>query len=70
MTINFGVNYLAVIVAAIAAVVIGILYYGVLCVGDRQSRMLARRAHDLVRRPHARDRERTAAPDPWSGRRG
>ena len=40
VTINFGVNYLAVIVAAIAAVVIGILYYGVLGVGDRQSRML------------------------------
>ena len=40
MTINFGVNYLAVIVAAIAAVVFGILYYGVLGVGDRQSRML------------------------------
>jgi hypothetical protein len=40
MTVNFGVNYLAVIVAAIAAVAIGIVYYGVLGVGDRQSRML------------------------------
>jgi hypothetical protein len=40
MTVNFGVNYLAIIVAAIAAVVIGIVYYGVLGVGDRQSRML------------------------------
>jgi len=40
MAVNFGVNYLAIIVAAIAAVVIGIVYYGVLGVGDRQSRML------------------------------
>jgi uncharacterized protein DUF1761 len=40
MTVNFGVNYLAVLVAAIAAIAIGILYYGVLGVGDRQSRML------------------------------
>jgi hypothetical protein len=40
MTVNFGVNYLAVVVAAIVAVAIGILYYGVLGVGDRQSRML------------------------------
>ena len=36
MTLNFGVNYLAIIVAAIAAVAIGILYYGILGVGDRQ----------------------------------
>ena len=40
MTVNFGVNYLAVILAAIAAVAIGILYYGILGLGDRQSRML------------------------------
>lgn len=40
MTLNFGVNYLAILVAAIAAVAIGIVYYGVLGVGDRQSRML------------------------------
>jgi len=40
VTLNFGVNYLAIIVAAIAAVAIGILYYGILGVGDRQSRML------------------------------
>ncbi len=37
---NLGVNYLAIIVAAIAAVAIGIVYYGILGVGDRQSRML------------------------------
>jgi len=40
MTVNLGVNYLAVIVAAIVAVGIGIIYYGILGVGDRQSRML------------------------------
>jgi len=40
MAVNLSVNYLAIIVAAIAAVVIGIIYYGVLGVGDRQSRML------------------------------
>jgi hypothetical protein len=40
MTVNFGVNYLAILVAAIAAVAIGIVYYGVLGVGDRQSRIL------------------------------
>jgi hypothetical protein len=40
MTLNFGVNYLAILVAAIAAVVIGAVYYGILGVGDRQSRML------------------------------
>lgn len=39
MAVNFGVNYLAVIVAAIAAVVIGILYYGVAGLGDRLARM-------------------------------
>ena len=40
MTLAFGVNYLAVLVAAVAAVAIGIVYYGVLGVGDRQSRLL------------------------------
>ena len=40
MTVNLGINYLAIIVAAIAAVAIGIVYYGILGVGDRQSRML------------------------------
>jgi hypothetical protein len=39
MEINFAVNYLAVIVAAIAAVVIGILYYGVAGFGDRLARL-------------------------------
>src|ERR1700720_3776673 len=42
MTVNFGVNYLAIIVAAIAAVAIGIVYYGVLGIWDRQSRMLGK----------------------------
>jgi hypothetical protein len=40
MTVNLGVNYLAILVAAIVAVAIGIVYYGILGVGDRQSRML------------------------------
>ena len=40
MTVNLGVNYLAIIAAAIAAVAIGFVYYGILGVGDRQSRML------------------------------
>ena len=40
MTVNLGVNYLAILVAAIAAVAIGVVYYGILGVGDRQSRML------------------------------
>jgi hypothetical protein len=35
MAVNFGVNYLAVIVAAVAAIGIGILYYGVAGIGDR-----------------------------------
>ena len=39
MEINLGINYLAVIVAAIAAVVIGILYYGVAGFGDRLARL-------------------------------
>ncbi|HEV8670359.1 MAG TPA: DUF1761 domain-containing protein [Candidatus Limnocylindria bacterium] len=39
MAVNFGVNYVAVIVAAVAAVVIGIVYYGVAGLGDRLARM-------------------------------
>jgi hypothetical protein len=39
MEISFAVNYLAVIVAAVAAVVIGILYYGVAGFGDRLARV-------------------------------
>jgi hypothetical protein len=38
--VSLSVNYLAIVVAAIAAVAIGIVYYGILGVGDRQSRML------------------------------
>src|SRR4029453_2829261 len=37
--IGFGVNYVAVIVAAVAAVIIGILYYGVAGFGDRLARL-------------------------------
>jgi hypothetical protein len=40
MTLDLGVNYLAILVGAIAAVAIGILYYGVLGVAERQSRLL------------------------------
>lgn len=39
MEVNFAVNYLAVLVAAIAAVLIGILYYGVAGFGDRLAKM-------------------------------
>lgn len=39
MEIGFGVNYVAVIVAAVAAVLIGILYYGVAGFGDRLARL-------------------------------
>ena len=39
MAVDFGVNYLAVIVAALAAVVIGILYYGVAGLGDRLAKL-------------------------------
>src|SRR6266542_2817280 len=39
MAVNFAVNYLAVVAAAFAAVVIGILYYGVAGLGDRLARM-------------------------------
>ncbi|TME74796.1 MAG: DUF1761 domain-containing protein [Chloroflexi bacterium] len=40
MAVNFAVNYLAVIVAAIAAVVIGIVYYGLAGLGDRLARLM------------------------------
>ena len=40
MPVNFAVNYLAVIVAAIAAVVIGIVYYGLAGLGDRLARLM------------------------------
>jgi hypothetical protein len=39
MAIDFGVNYLAVVVAAIAGGVIGFLYYGVAGLSDRLARM-------------------------------
>jgi hypothetical protein len=39
MEINFGVSYLAVVVAAIAAVLIGIVYYGIAGFGDRLARL-------------------------------
>jgi len=39
MAINFGVNYLAVIVAAIAAVLVGIVYYGLAGFGERLARI-------------------------------
>jgi hypothetical protein len=39
MAINFGVNYLAVIAATIAAVLIGIAYYGLAGLGDRLAKM-------------------------------
>ena len=40
MAVNFAVNYLAVVVAAVAAVVIGILYYGLAGLGDRLAQMV------------------------------
>ena len=40
MAASFAVNYLAVVVAAVAAVVIGILYYGVAGLGDRLARLV------------------------------
>jgi len=40
VAVNFAVNYLAVIVAAIAAVVIGIVYYGLAGLGDRLARLM------------------------------
>lgn len=39
MTVNFAVNYLAVVVASIVAVLIGIGYYGIAGLGDRLARM-------------------------------
>ena len=40
MDVNFAVNYLAIIVAAVAAVVIGIVYYGLAGLGDRLARLM------------------------------
>ena len=40
MAVDLGVNYLAVVVAAVAAVVIGILYYGLAGLGDRLARLV------------------------------
>ena len=40
MAVDLAVNYLAVVVAAVAAVVIGILYYGVAGLGDRLARLI------------------------------
>jgi len=40
VAVNFAVNYLAVIVAAVAAVVIGIVYYGLAGLGDRLARLV------------------------------
>ena len=40
MAVNLGVNYLAVVVAAVAAVAIGIVYYGLAGLGDRLARVL------------------------------
>ena len=39
MAVNFGVNYVAVIAAAIAAVLIGIAYSGLAGLGDRLAKM-------------------------------
>lgn len=39
MEISFSVNYLAVVVATVAAIVIGIVYYGVAGFGDRLARL-------------------------------
>jgi hypothetical protein len=40
VTVNLAVNYLAVVVAAVAAVVIGIVYYGLAGLGDRLARLM------------------------------
>lgn len=40
MTVILGVNYLVIIVAAVAAVVMGTIYSEILGVGDRQRRTL------------------------------
>jgi hypothetical protein len=40
VAVNFAVNYLAVVVAAVAAVAIGIVYYGLAGFGDRLARLM------------------------------
>jgi ABC-type multidrug transport system permease subunit len=40
VTVNLAVNYLAVVVAAVAAVVVGIVYYGLAGLGDRLARLM------------------------------
>ncbi|HEY3127271.1 MAG TPA: DUF1761 domain-containing protein [Candidatus Limnocylindria bacterium] len=40
MAVTFAVNYLAVVVAAVAAVAIGIVYYGLAGLGDRLARLM------------------------------
>jgi len=40
VAVNFAVNYLAVVVAAAAAVAIGIVYYGLAGLGDRLARLM------------------------------
>ena len=40
MAVDLAVNYLAVVVAAVAAVVIGIVYYGLAGLGDRLARLV------------------------------
>jgi hypothetical protein len=40
MSLDLGVNYLAVLVAAVATIVIGFVYYGPTGLGDRWMRML------------------------------
>jgi hypothetical protein len=40
VAVNFAVNYLAVVVAAVAAVAIGIVYYGLAGLGDRLARLM------------------------------
>lgn len=51
MTIEFGVNYIAVVVAAIAAIVIGILYYGVFRLGNTLARFDGRGANGVTPSP-------------------
>ena len=40
MAVNVAVNYLAIVVAAAAAVAIGIVYYGLAGLGDRLARLM------------------------------
>ena len=47
MTVNFAVNYLAVIVAAIAAVVIGFVWYAPQVFGDRWMKYLGKTRAEL-----------------------